>query len=204
MHPLIPSQNLFVSLLADTRISLTIISFGKSITIMINIRRIMCLWLIKNVEQGKKFPVPTRNRTSDLHILLQCFSTETQRLNGELGLLCDLITTHHQAQSFFSFLHFSYSLYYCNWFPKIFLYGNGIFTMLVSGEGLVTPPPPHPPPPQWITNAPLFQLLRLPEFRSTGNKWWKCERKPNECFLSVSNKFWDRRLRAVRCWLTCP
>ena len=43
MHPLIPSQNLFVSLLADTRISLTIISFGKSITIMINIRRIMCL-----------------------------------------------------------------------------------------------------------------------------------------------------------------
>ena len=146
MHPLIPSQNLFVSLLADTRISLTIISFGKSITIMINIRRIMCLWLIKNVEQGKKFPVPTRNRTSDLHILLQCFSTETQRLNGELGLLCDLITTHHQAQSFFSFLHFSYSLYYCNWFPKIFLYGNGIFTMLVSGEGLVTPPPPSPSP----------------------------------------------------------
>ena len=180
MHPLIPSQNLLVSLLADTRISLTIISFGKSITIMINIRRIMCLWLIKNVGQGKKFPVPTRNRTSDLHILLQCFSTETQRLNGELGLLCDLITTHHQAQSFFSFLHFSYSLYYCNWFPKIFLYGK------------------------WITNAPLSQLLRLPEFRSTGNKWWKCERKPNECLLSVSNKFWDRRLRAVRCWLTCP
>ena len=106
MHPLIPSQNLFVSLLADTRISLTIISFGKSITIMINIRRIMCLWLIKNVEQGKKFPVPTRNRTSDLHILLQCFSTETQRLNGELGLLCDLITTRHQAQSFFFFSSF--------------------------------------------------------------------------------------------------
>ena len=45
---------------------------------------------------------------------------------------------------FFSFLHFSYSLYYCNWFPKIFLYGNGIFTMLVSDEGLVTPSPPSP------------------------------------------------------------
>lgn len=92
-------------------------------------------------ERGTRKKVP-----SSLHILLQCFSTETQRLNGELGLLCDLITTHHQAQSFFSFLHFSYSLYYCNWFPKIFLYGNGIFAMLVSDEGLVTPPPPTPLP----------------------------------------------------------
>ena len=202
MHPLIPSQNLFVSLLADTRISLTIISFGKSITIMINIRRIMCLWLIKNVEQGKKFPVPTRNRTSDLHILLQCFSTETQRLNGELGLLCDLITTHHQAQSFF-FLFFIFLTRFIIVIGsrKYFYMVTVFFTMLVSGEGLVNPPPP---PPQWITNAPLFQLLRLPEFRSTGNKWWKCERKPTECLLSVSNKFWDRRLRAVRCWLTCP
>lgn len=58
------------------------------------------------MEQEKKFPVSTRNRTSDLHILLQCFSTETQRLNGELGLLRDLITTHHQAQSFFFFSSF--------------------------------------------------------------------------------------------------
>ena len=66
---------------------------------MINIRRIMCLQ-----ERGERKKILSPHEESNprpSYFLLRCFSAETQRLDGELGLLCDLITTHHQAHSFF-------------------------------------------------------------------------------------------------------
>ena len=133
MHPLIPSQNLLVSLLADTRISLTIISFGKSITIMINIRRIIVSDLSRTWNKEKSSQSPRGIEPQTFIFYSNAFLLRHRDSTVNWDSYVTSLPLIIKLSLFFLFFIFLTRF--------LFLYGNGIFTMLVSDEGLVTPPP---------------------------------------------------------------